>query len=205
MSTVVASTYTTQYLDEVKTIAGLIDPVTIDRMIGLLRDLRQSDGRLFILGVGGSAGNAGHAVNDFRKICGIEAYAPTDNVAELTARVNDDGWESTFINWLKGSRLRSDDAILVFSVGGGNLEKNISGNIVHAVRYAKEVGCTVLGIVGRDGGYTAEQADACIVVPTLSADTVTPHAESWQAVVWHLIVSHPEMKAHEMKWESTTS
>jgi len=204
MSTVVASTYTTQYLDEVKTIAGLVDPIVIDRMIGLLKDLRESAGRLFILGVGGSAGNAGHAVNDFRKICGIEAYAPTDNVAELTARVNDDGWESTFINWLKGSRLRPDDAILVFSVGGGNLEKNISGNIVHAVRYAKEVGSTVLGIVGRDGGYTAQQADACIVVPTLSADTVTPHAESWQAVVWHLIVSHPEMKAHEMKWESTT-
>ncbi|MBJ7339117.1 SIS domain-containing protein [Mycolicibacterium sp.] len=204
MPTAVASTYTTQYLEEVKTIAGLLDPAKIDHMIQLLGDIRRSEGRLFILGVGGSAGNAGHAVNDFRKICGMEAYAPTDNVAELTARVNDDGWESTFINWLRGSRLRADDAVLVFSVGGGNLEKNISGNIVHAVRYAKEVGSTVLGIVGRDGGYTAQQADACIVVPTLSAETVTPHAESWQAVVWHLIVSHPAMKAHEMKWESTT-
>jgi D-sedoheptulose 7-phosphate isomerase len=172
-------------------------------MILLLREVRESDGRLFILGVGGSAGNAGHAVNDFRKICGMEAYAPTDNVSELTARVNDDGWESCFVNWLKGSRLRTGDAILVLSVGGGNLEKNISPNIVHAVRYAKEIGVKVLGIVGRDGGYTAAQADACMVIPTLSPETVTPHAEAWQAVVWHLIVTHPDMKAHEMKWEST--
>jgi D-sedoheptulose 7-phosphate isomerase len=200
---VVASAHTTEYLEEVKKIAGMLDPVLIDRMIELLRGVRDGGGRLFILGVGGSAGNAGHAVNDFRKICGMEAYAPTDNVAELTARVNDDGWESTFINWLMGSRLRAGDAVLVFSVGGGNLEKNISGNIVHAVRYAKEVGATVLGIVGRDGGYTAQQADACIVIPTLSPNTVTPHAEAWQAVVWHLIVSHPDMMAFEMKWEST--
>ncbi|BBZ22069.1 SIS domain-containing protein [Mycolicibacter hiberniae] len=199
----VATAYTTQYLEEVNKIAALVDPATIDRMIQLLCGIRENGGRLFVLGVGGSAGNAGHAVNDFRKICGMEAYAPTDNVSELTARVNDDGWESCFINWLKGSRLGSRDAVLVFSVGGGSLERNISGNIVHAVRHAKTIGATVLGIVGRDGGYTAQQADACLVIPTLSPETVTPHAESWQAVVWHLIVSHPDMKEHEMKWEST--
>ena len=199
----VASAYTTHYLDEVKKIAEMVDPAKVDRMIQLLRGVREGGGRLFILGVGGSAGNAGHAVKDFRKICGMEAYAPTDNVSELTARVNDDGWESCFVNWLKGSRLRAGDAVLVFSVGGGNLGKNISGNIVHAVRHAKKTGATVLGIVGRDGGYTAQQADACLVIPTLSPETVTPHAESWQAVVWHLIVSHPDMKAYEMKWEAT--
>jgi D-sedoheptulose 7-phosphate isomerase len=199
----VASAYITQYLEEVQKIAAMLDPARIDRMIQLLRGVREGGGRLFILGVGGSAGNAGHAVNDFRKICGMEAYAPTDNVSELTARVNDDGWESCFVNWLKGSRLRAGDAVLVFSVGGGNLEKNISGNIVYAVRHAKETGAAVLGIVGRDGGYTAQQADACLVIPTMSPETVTPHAESWQAVVWHLIVSHPDMKACEMKWEST--
>jgi len=198
-----ASPYTVRYLEEVKEISGLLEPAEIDRMIGLLQAVRAGGGRLFILGVGGSAGNAGHAVNDFRKICGFEAYAPTDNVSELTARINDEGWESSFVNWLKGSRLRAGDAVLVFSVGGGNLEKNISGNIVHAVRHAKETGAKVLGIVGRDGGFTAKQADACIVIPTLSPETVTPHAEAWQAVVWHLIVSHPEMKEYEMKWEST--
>jgi D-sedoheptulose 7-phosphate isomerase len=203
MSTAIASAYTTQYLEEVKTIAGMLDAGRIDQMIQLLRSVREGEGRLFILGVGGSAGNAGHAVNDFRKICGMEAYTPTDNVSELTARINDDGWETSYVNWLKGSRLRAGDAVLVFSVGGGNLEKNISANIVHAVRHAKEIDVKVLGIVGRDGGYTAEQADACVVIPTLSPETVTPHAEAWQAVVWHLIVSHPEMKAHEMKWEST--
>lgn len=203
MTTVVASTYTTQYLDEVKTIAGTLEPARIDEMIAVLKEVRDGGGRLFILGVGGSAGNAGHAVNDFRKICGMEAYAPTDNVAELTARVNDDGWDTCFVNWLKGSRLRAGDAVLVFSVGGGNLEKNISPNIVYAVRHAKEIGAKVLGVVGRNGGYTATQADACVVIPTLRADTITPHAEAWQAVVWHLIVTHPDMKAHEMKWEST--
>jgi D-sedoheptulose 7-phosphate isomerase len=198
-----ASPYTLQYLEEVKAIAAMLDPAEIDHMISLLRGVRESRGRLFILGVGGSAGNAGHAVNDFRKICGIESYAPTDNVSELTARVNDDGWETSFVNWLKGSRLGAGDAVLVFSVGGGNLEKKISGNIVYAVQHAKEIGAKVLGIVGRDGGYTAERADACIIIPTLSAETVTPHAEAWQAVVWHLIVSHPDMKEYEMKWEST--
>src|SRR4051794_4232553 len=182
MSDAVASPYTTQYLDEVKKIAEILEPAKIDHMIELLRGVREGGGRLFILGVGGSAGNAGHAVNDFRKICGMEAYTPTDNVSELTARVNDDGWESCFVNWLKGSRLRAEDAILVFSVGGGNLEKNISPNIVHAVRHARETGAKVLGIVGRDGGYTAQQADVCIVIPTMSPETVTPHAEAWQAV-----------------------
>jgi D-sedoheptulose 7-phosphate isomerase len=203
MSAAVASPYTTQYLEEVKKIAGMLDPAKIDEMIEMLRGVREGGGRLFILGVGGSAGNAGHAVNDFRKICGMEAYAPTDNVSELTARINDDGWESSYVNWLKGSRLRAGDAVLVFSVGGGNLEKNISANIVHSVQHAKDIGAKVLGVVGRDGGYTAEQADACIVIPTMSPETVTPHAEAWQAVVWHLIVSHPDMKAYEMKWEST--
>jgi D-sedoheptulose 7-phosphate isomerase len=201
--TTVATTYTVNYLEEVKKIANALEPAKIDKMIELLLGVRKGGGRLFILGVGGSAGNAGHAVNDFRKICGMEAYAPTDNVSELTARVNDDGWDTSFVNWLRGSRLRAGDAVLVFSVGGGNLEKNISGNIVHAVKHAKDVGAKVLGIVGRDGGYTAKAADACVVIPTQSPETITPHAEAWQAVVWHLIVSHPDMKANEMKWEST--
>jgi D-sedoheptulose 7-phosphate isomerase len=157
---------------------------------------------LFFLGVGGGAGNAGHAVNDFRKIAGIESYAPTDNVSELTARINDDGWRSSFAAWLKGSRLRAEDVVFVFSVGGGDLEKDISGNIVEALRYAKQVGAGVVGIVGRDGGYTAKVADAAVIIPTVSSDTVTPHTEAFQAVVWHLIVSHPELKQHEMKWES---
>lgn len=195
--------YSRRFLDEVKSIAERVDVDAIDRMIDHLRAVRQGRGRLFILGVGGSAGNAGHAVNDFRKIAGFEAYAPTDNVSELTARVNDDGWDTSFVNWLKGSRLRAGDGVLVFSVGGGNLEKNISPNIVQALRYAKEVGATVLGIVGRDGGYTAKVADACVLIPPLTPETVTPQAEAWQAVVWHLMVSHPDMKINEMKWEST--
>jgi D-sedoheptulose 7-phosphate isomerase len=174
----------------------------IDRMIELLKSVEKRGGRVFFLGVGGSAGNAGHAVNDFRKIAGMEAYAPTDNVSELTARTNDDGWESVFVNWLKGSRLRKEDGVFVFSVGGGNLEKNVSANLVHALKHAKKVGATVMGIVGRDGGYTATVADACVIVPTLNADTVTAHTEAFQAVVWHLIVSHPEMRKCEMKWES---
>lgn len=195
--------YSQCFLDEVKTIAERVDVDAIDRMIDHLRAVRESRGRLFILGVGGSAGNAGHAVNDFRKIAGFEAYAPTDNVSELTARVNDDGWDTSFVNWLKGSRLRAGDGVLVFSVGGGNLEKNISPNIVQALRYAKDVGAMVLGIVGRDGGYTAKVADVCVLIPPLTPETVTPQAEAWQAVVWHLIVSHPDMKINEMKWEST--
>jgi D-sedoheptulose 7-phosphate isomerase len=171
-------------------------------MIDALLDLRANGGRLFVLGVGGSAGNASHAVNDFRKIVGIESYAPTDNVSELTARVNDEGWEGVFARWLETSRISARDAVLVLSVGGGNREKRISANLVEALELAKEVGATVLGIVGRDGGYTAKVADACVVVPTASAETVTPHTEAFQAVVWHLIVSHPRLKKNEMKWES---
>ena len=164
---------------------------------------RASGGRLFILGVGGSAGNASHAVNDFRKITGIEAYAPTDNVSELTARTNDEGWETVFVEWLRGSRLNANDGILVFSVGGGDLERWVSPNLVRAVQHAKNVGATVCGIVGRDGGYTAKVADACVIVPTVNTAHVTPHAEAFQAVVWHLFVTHPALKAAATKWEST--
>jgi len=196
------TTYIADYLHEVRSVADGLDRTEIDKMIQHLMKVRDDAGRLFLLGVGGGAGNAAHAVNDFRKICGIECYAPTDNVSELTARVNDDGWDTTFVNWLKGSRLRSGDGVLVFSVGGGNAKKNISMNLVKALEYAKEVNATVLGIVGRDGGYTAKVADACVIIPTVNPETVTPHTESFQAVVWHLLVSHPEMKVSEMKWES---
>ena len=170
-------------------------------MVEILSDLRKRQGRLFILGVGGGAGNATHAVNDFRKIVNIESYTPTDNVSELTARVNDEGWETVFSKWLEVSRLNAKDGILVFSVGGGNLEKNISVNIVGALKLAKEVGASILGVVGRDGGYTAKVADACVIVPTLSPETVTPHTEAFQAVVWHMLVSHPALLANPMKWE----
>jgi D-sedoheptulose 7-phosphate isomerase len=196
------TTYTQEYLRQAGEIVTRLDAGTIDRMVRLFVDLRARGGRLFVLGVGGSAGNASHAVNDFRKICHIEAYTPTDNVSELTARVNDDGWESVFANWLRVSRLAARDMLLVFSVGGGDLERNISPNLVRALQWAKEIGAGICGIVGRDGGYTAKVADACVVVPTLSPETITPHAEAFQAVVWHLIVSHPDMKAQEMKWES---
>ena len=194
--------YTEGYLKEVVAVTERLDASRIDAMIRILVDVRANHGRLFFLGVGGSAGNASHAVNDFRKIAGFEAYAPTDNVSELTARTNDDGWSSVFSNWLKVSRLSKADAIFVFSVGGGNDEKNISANIVSALKHAKEVGTRVVGIVGRDGGYTAQVADACVIVPTVNADTVTTHAEAFQAVIWHLIVSHPDIKTNEMKWES---
>jgi D-sedoheptulose 7-phosphate isomerase len=193
--------YTSKYLAEVGEIAAAIDRKQIDRIIETLLELRKARGRLFFLGVGGSGGNAGHAVNDFRKIAGIESFTPTDNVSELTARINDDGWESCFANWLKDSNLRSNDVIFIFSVGGGNLEKNISPNIVMALKLAKQVGSKVIGVVGRDGGYTATVADACVVIPTASAETVTAHTEAFQAVVWHLIVSHPHLRKHEMKWE----
>ena len=196
-------TYTSRYLEEARQVIGGLDQAAIERLVALLVDLRARGGRLFVLGVGGSAGNASHAVNDFRKICGIEAYAPTDNVSELTARVNDDGWESVFASWLRVSRLSSSDVVWVFSVGGGDLERNVSPNLVRALQYAKEVGARVCGVVGRDGGHTARVADVCVVVPTVSADTVTPHAEAFQAVVWHLVVSHPDLKASEMKWDST--
>jgi D-sedoheptulose 7-phosphate isomerase len=184
-------TYISRYLREVGQIAEQIDQRQVQGIIDVLVETRKHNGRLFILGVGGGAGNATHAVNDFRKIAEIESYAPTDNVSELTARVNDDGWETSFSRWLQGSHLREGDALLVFSVGGGNLEKNVSANIVRAVELAQKVGAKITGIVGRDGGYTAKVADAAVVIPTISDDTVTPHAESFQAVVWHLIVSDP--------------
>jgi len=194
--------YTQQHLDETRQIIEQLNPETIERMVDLLRETRARGGRLFILGLGGGAANASHAVNDFRKIDGIEAYAPTDNVSELTARANDEGWASVFEGWLKVSRLRADDLILVFSVGGGNLEKNISPGLVSALQYARQVGARIIGVVGRDGGFTAQVADACLVVPTVNPESVTPHTEAFQAVVWHLLVSHPRLQAAEMKWES---
>ena len=190
------------YLEEIHQIVNKLDVNSIEKMIGQLVNLRKNGGRLFFLGVGGGAGNATHAVNDFRKISNIEAYAPTDNVSELSARVNDEGWETVFVNWLKGSKLNVKDGIFVFSVGGGNAEKNISVNIVQALKYAKEVGAKIFGVVGKDGGYTVKVADACVIVPTVNSQTITPHAEAFQAVIWHLIVSHPDMKVSEMKWES---
>ena len=196
------SDYTKTYYQEVGEVARGIDQEQVDKMIDVLADTRARGGRLFILGVGGGAGHASHAVNDFRKICGIEAYTPTDNVSELTARVNDDGWPTVFANWLRGSRLRAGDTVMVFSVGGGNAEKNISANIVEALKLAKSVGANVIGVVGRDGGYTRQVADACVVVPTVDPSTVTPHTEAFQAVVWHGIVSHPKLLQNEMKWES---
>ncbi len=196
-------TYTEQHLHEASEILTRFDVTAIDRTVDLLADLRSRRGRLFLLGVGGSAANCSHAVNDFRKICGIEAYAPTDNVSELTARTNDEGWASVFSEWLKVSRLTADDVVFVFSVGGGNVEKNISANLVAALQYAKQVGARVCGVVGRDGGYTARVADVCVIVPTVNPQNVTPHTEAFQAVVWHLLVSHPKLKVAETKWEST--
>src|SRR5437016_5988523 len=195
--------HTAQYFAEACQIAERIDYGTIELIAQGLAELRARGGRLFLLGVGGSAANCSHAVNDFRKICGIEAYAPTDNVSELTARTNDDGWATVFSEWLKVSRLTSNDAVLVFSVGGGNVEKNVSPNLVAALQHAKSVGATICGVVGRDGGYTATVADACVIVPTVNPQNVTPHTEAFQAVVWHLLVSHPKLKAAETKWEST--
>ncbi|MFN0105242.1 MAG: SIS domain-containing protein [Bryobacteraceae bacterium] len=194
--------FTARYIDESIEILRQLDEGAIEKMVQILVETRDGGGRLFLLGVGGSAANASHAVNDFRKIAGLEAYAPTDNVSELTARTNDEGWESVFANWLRVSKLRADDCIFVLSVGGGNLEKNVSPNIVRAVAYAKEAGAKVIGIVGRDGGYTATLADACVIVPTVNAMHTTPHAEAFQAVVWHLLVSHPALKAAETKWET---
>lgn len=191
-----------QYLIEAKEIIDQLDMNAIEKMVAVIEETRIRHGRMFVLGVGGSAANASHAVNDFRKIVGIEAYAPTDNVSELTARTNDDGWASVFVEWLKTSGLRQEDMILVFSVGGGNLEKNVSPNLVSAIRHAKEVGAKVCGVVGRDGGYTARMADACVVIPTVNSTHVTPHAEAFQGVVWHLLVSHPRLKQAETKWES---
>jgi D-sedoheptulose 7-phosphate isomerase len=195
--------YVKQYLEEAGRIIEAIDLDAIEKIVTLLGDLRAGGGRLFFLGVGGSAANCSHAVNDFRKIAGIEAYTPVDNVAELTARTNDEGWESVFVNWLKGSRLQARDMLFVLSVGGGSREKHISVNLVFAVDFARQIGARVVGIVGRDGGYTAQVADACVVIPTVNADNVTPHSEAFQAVVWHLLVSHPALKLVQTKWEAT--
>ena len=197
-----SNSFIDSFLEETIKIASSIDREAIEQTAVGLASVREG-GRLFILGVGGSAGHASHAVNDFRKICGFEAYCPTDNVSELTARVNDEGWDTSFIEWLRGSRLRKGDALLVFSVGGGNREKNVSVNLVRALELAKEVGAKVFGIVGRDGGYTKQVADACVVVPTVNNDRVTPHTEGFCAVVWHLLVSHPALAMKATKWEST--
>jgi D-sedoheptulose 7-phosphate isomerase len=195
-------TFSDQFLSEAKQIIDALDRAAIENVVRILSAARASGGRLFILGVGGSAANASHAVNDFRKIAGIEAYAPTDNVSELTARTNDEGWATVFESWLRVSRLKPEDALLVFSVGGGNLEKNVSPNLVAALQYAKSVGAKITGIVGRDGGFTAQAADACVIIPTVNAAHTTPHAEAFQAVVWHLMVTHPELKRSETKWEA---
>ncbi|HSY02372.1 MAG TPA: SIS domain-containing protein [Acidobacteriaceae bacterium] len=195
--------YTREYLAEVASIPNQLDTQSIDRMIALLLATREQRGRVFFLGVGGGAGHASHAVNDFRKITGLECYAPTDNVSELTARINDDGWETCYANWLRVSHICARDAVFVFSVGGGSEERHISMNLVASLNLARERGARILGVVGRDGGYTAQLADACLIIPTLTAATVTPHTEEFQAVVWHLIVSHPLLRAHEMKWESS--
>ncbi len=196
-------TYTEQHLEEAAQIVKRIDTEAIESMAELLARIKSEGGRLFFLGVGGSAGNCSHAVNDFRKIVGLESYAPTDNVSELTARTNDEGWDTVFIEWLKTSRLNGNDAVFVFSVGGGNLEKNVSPNLVKALEYARTVGAKIMGVVGRDGGFTAEVADVCVIVPTVNPETITPHSEAFQAVVWHLLVSHPRLKATQTKWEST--
>jgi len=194
--------YAVQHMKEAVEIIQKMDVSAIEKMADLLATVKADGGRIFFLGVGGSAGNCSHAVNDFRKIVGIECYAPTDNVSELTARTNDEGWASVFVEWLKISKLRADDMLFIFSVGGGSLEKNISPNLVEALKYAKRIGSRVVGVVGRDGGYTAQVADACVIIPTVNPETITPHSEAFQAVVWHLLVSHPKLKANQTKWES---
>lgn len=194
--------YVAQYVREAKEILNLLDQSAIERTADLLVELRKRSGRLFFLGVGGGAGHASHAVCDFRKIAQIEAYAPSDNVSELTARVNDEGWDTCYVNWLRGSRLDEADMVFVFSVGGGDAAKNISTNLVRALDYAREVGAPICGVVGRDGGYTKQVADACVLIPVVNSSNITPHTESFQAMAWHLLVSHPKLKAAEMKWES---
>jgi D-sedoheptulose 7-phosphate isomerase len=198
-------THVKQYLAEAVTILERLDQAAVERTADLLLDLRERSGRLFFLGVGGGAGHASHAVCDFRKIAQIEAYAPSDNVSELTARVNDDGWDTCYANWLRGSHLCKDDMLFVFSVGGGDARKNISANLVRALEYGQEVGATICGVVGRDGGYTAEVADACVLIPVVNPSTITPHTESFQAMIWHLLVCHPKLRVAEMKWESVQS
>ena len=194
--------FSKKYLKECIQICSAINPDEIERMADLINSVRSTNGRIFFLGVGGGAGHASHAVNDFRKICNIESYAPTDNVSELTARVNDDGWDTCYVNWLKGSNLSEKDLLFVFSVGGGNLEKNISVNILKSLELAQEIGSKICGVVGRDGGYTKKVANVCIVVPTINEENITPHTEAFQAVIWHLLVAHPLLLANEMKWES---
>ena len=198
-------TYTQQHLNEATEILNNIDAESIEKLTDILAGVEAAGGRVFFLGVGGGAGNCSHAVNDFRKIVGIESYAPTDNVSELSARTNDEGWATVFVEWLKTSKLLSKDAVFVFSVGGGNLEKNISPNLVLALQFARTVGAKIMGVVGRDGGYTAQVADACVIVPTVNPENVTPHTEAFQAVIWHLLVSHPKLKTHQTKWESTVN
>jgi D-sedoheptulose 7-phosphate isomerase len=195
--------YAQKHLNEALEIIQRLDAAAIEKMADLIARIKAGGGRIFFLGVGGSAGNCSHAVNDFRKIAGIECYAPTDNISELTARTNDEGWATVFVEWLKVSRLSAKDGIFILSVGGGNAVKNISPNLVEAIKHAKVVNASVLGIVGRDGGYTAQSADACVIVPTVNPDTVTPHSEAFQAVIWHLLVTHPALKANETKWESS--
>ena len=194
--------YAAQHLAETRDIVAALDPALMERIVEGLAAVRERGGRLFILGVGGSAANASHAVNDFRKICGFECYAPTDNVSELTARTNDEGWATVFAEWLRGSRLNAKDGLLIFSVGGGNMEKNVSPNLVEALKLAKTVGAAVFGICGKDGGYTAQVADACVIIPTVNPANITPHSEAFQGVVWHLFVSHPRLKVAQTKWES---
>jgi D-sedoheptulose 7-phosphate isomerase len=194
--------YTSEYFNELKQIVTQLNQEDVNKIIDLIVTIRENKGRIFFIGVGGGAGNSTHAVNDFRKIAGIESYTPTDNISELSARINDDGWDSVFKEYLKGSKLTHNDLVFVFSVGGGNQEKNISTNIIKALDYAQEIGAKITGIVGRDGGYTAKVADACVIIPTVNPTTVTPHVESFQAIIWHLIVSHPKIGIHEMKWES---
>lgn len=197
--------YSAQHLKETAEVVSKINPEDCEKCVRELRAVRERGGRVFILGVGGSAANASHAVNDFRKIAGLECYAPTDNVSELTARTNDEGWNTVFAEWLRGSRLNSKDALLIFSVGGGNLEKNVSPNLVLALQYAKQIGARVVGIVGKDGGYTAKVADACVIVPTVNPVNITPHSEAFQTVIWHLFVSHPDLKINATKWESVAA
>ena len=197
--------YSAQHLKETAEIVAKLNPADCDKCVAELRAVREHGGRLFMLGVGGSAANASHAVHDFRKIAGIETYAPTDNVSELTARTNDEGWASVFVEWLRVSKLNSKDCLFILSVGGGNVEKNVSPNLVAALQLAKQVGARIIGIVGKDGGYTAKVADACVIVPTVNPNNVTPHSEAFQAIVWHLFVSHPDLKVNQTKWESVTA
>lgn len=193
--------YTTQHISETLDVLKQLDVNAIEKMVDLVLRVKQNKGRLFFLGVGGSAANCSHAVNDFRKIVQIESYAPTDNISEITARTNDEGWSTIFVEWLKTSQLQSRDGVFVFSVGGGCSERNISYHLILALQYAKEIGSTIMGVVGRDGGYTAQVADACVMIPVVNPETITPHTEACQAIIWHLMVSHPKLKIKQTKWE----